>query len=68
VASNIFDFSALDFEDFTFNTNNTPKIHKVRLKAKKFVYYKLIFRVDTDGAAATVLSYDQRVRFGSMAK
>lgn len=68
VTSNIFDFSALDFEDFTFNTNNTPKIHKVRLKAKKFVYYKLIFRVDTDGAAATVLSYDQRVRFGSMAK
>lgn len=68
VTSNIFDFSALDFEHFTFNTNNTPKIHKVRLKAKKFVYYKLIFIVEKDGAKATVLSYDQRVRFGSMAK
>lgn len=55
-------------QQFTFDTNNTPKIHKIRLKAKKFVYYKLVFRVDSEGATATVLSFDQKVRFGSMAK
>ena len=68
VMSNILDFSKLDFRHFTFDTNNTPKIHKIRLKAKKFVYYKLIFRVEADGATATVLGYDQKIRFGSMAK
>lgn len=68
VTTNILDFSNINFKNFTFDTNNTPKIHKIRLKAKKFVYYKLVFRVDADGATATVLSFDQKVRFGSMAK
>lgn len=68
VTSNIFDFSNLNFKHLTFDTNNTPKIHRIRLKAKKFVYYKLVFRVEAEGATATVLSYDQKIRFGSMAK
>ena len=68
ITTNLFDFSNFSFANLTFDTNNTPKIHKIRLKAKKFVYYKLVFRVDSDGATATVLSFDQKVRFGSMAK
>ena len=68
VTGNLFDFSNLNFEHFTFDTNNTPRIRKIRLKAKKFVYYKLIFRVEAEGATATVLGYDQKIRFGSMAK
>ena len=43
-------------------------VNRIRLKVKKFVYYKLIFKVNTDGALATVLGYDQKVRFASMAK
>jgi hypothetical protein len=46
----------------------TPKIHRVRLKVKKFVYYKLIFKVEEPGARATVLSYDMKVRFSSNVK
>ena len=68
VSNNVFTFFNLDFSRFTFNTNNTPKIQKVRLKVKKFVYYKLIFRVERPGATATVLGYDQQIRFGAMAK
>lgn len=68
ITTNLFDFSNFSFANLTFDTNNTPKIHKIRLKAKKFVYYKLVFRVDSDGATATVLSFEQKVRFGSMAK
>lgn len=68
VTNNVLMFDKLDFRYFTFNTNNTPKIQRVRLKVKKFVYYKLIFRVDSEGATATVLSYDQKVRYGAMAK
>ena len=65
---NLFSFNQVDFGSFSFETNSTPKIQRVRLKVKKFVYYKLIFKVDQPGARATVLSYDQEVRFGSMAK
>lgn len=68
ITSNIFSWNGADFRWWTFNTNAAPKIRRVRLKVKKFVYYKLIFRVETAGAQATVLGYDQTVRFGSMAK
>lgn len=68
VGSNIFSWDGADFRWWSFDTNNAPKIKRVRLKVKKFVYYKLIFRVNADGARATVLGYDQLVRYGSMAK
>lgn len=68
VANNIFSFNIADFRHWTFDTNETPKIQKVRLKIKKFVYCKLVFRVESDGATATVLGYDQDIRYGAMAK
>lgn len=68
VGQGILYFDELDFGAFSFNLSTTPKIQRIRLKVKKFVYYKLIFRVDKPGARATVLGYDQQVRFGSMAK
>lgn len=68
VATNIFSWNGADFRWWTFNTNVAPKIRRVRLKVKKFVYYKLIFRVEEEGAQATVLGYDQIVRFGAKAK
>ena len=68
LSSNVFGFGNLNFSHWTFDTRNTPRIQRVRLKVKKFVYYKLIFRVEAAGARATVLGFDQQVRFSSMAK
>lgn len=68
VSSNVFNFENLNFENFTFSLDQSPKIRRIRLKVKKFVYYKLIFRVEEPGAQATVLSFDQQVRFSSMVK
>lgn len=68
VANNIFSWNGADFRWWTFNTNVAPKIRRVRLKVKKFVYYKLILRVEEEGAQATVLGYDQIVRYGAKAK
>lgn len=68
VTNNIFSWNGADFRWWTFNTNVAPKIKRVRLKVKKFVYYKLVFRVEEEGAQATVLGYDQVVRFGAKAK
>lgn len=68
VGSNIFSWDEADFRWWSFDIVGSPKIRRVRLKIKKFVYYKLIFIVDKPGARATVLGYDQTVRYGSMAK
>lgn len=68
VGTNLFSFSRMDFRHFSFNMNDTPKIQRVRLKVKKFVYYKLIFKVEEFGCRATVLGFDQQVRFSSMVK
>lgn len=64
----LLDFSAVDFSNFSFLISTAPKMQRVRLKVKKFVYYKLIFRVSAPGARATVLGYDQQVRFASHVK
>lgn len=68
VVSNVFSFANVDFRKWTFDTDTTPRIKRVRLKVKKFVYYKLVFRVEGNGASATVLGFDQEIRYGSMAK
>ena len=64
----LFSFSDIDFANFSFLTSRAPKIQRVKLKVKKFVYYKLIFTVNHPGARATVLGYDQGVRYASAVK
>lgn len=66
--SDMFSFEDLNFENFTFSLDSAPKIQRIRLKVKKFVYYKLIFRVTEYGSRATILGFDQQVRFSSMVK
>lgn len=68
VQNNVFSFTDVDFANWTFNLDQRPTINRVRLKVKKFVYYKLIFRIDTPGARGTILGFDQRIRYGAMAK
>lgn len=68
IGSNLFSFSRMDFKHFSFDMNDTPRIRRVQLKVKKFVYYKLIFAVEEFGTQATVLGYDQQVRYSSMVK
>lgn len=61
-------FAHLDFANFSFLTYAAPKIRRVKLKVKKFVYYQLIFRVSKPGVSATVLGYDQQIRYSSTVK
>jgi hypothetical protein len=68
IGSNIFSFANASFTAWSFDMKRTPKIHRVRLKVKKFVYYKLVLKVEEPGARATVLSYDMKVRFSSNVK
>ena len=68
VGTNLLDFAKIDFSNFSFLINTAPKMQRVKLKVKKFVYYKMIFKVTKPGARATVLGYDQQVRFSSQVK
>ena len=56
-------FRFTNFENFTFNTNRRPFMSRIKLKAKKFTFYKLIFTANTINTTATVVSTDIRVRY-----
>lgn len=46
----------------------TPFVMRLRMKIKRFVYYKLRFRVKDPGASPVILGYDQHIRFSSAVK
>lgn len=64
----LFDFGAVDFEHFTFNTNYRPQMKRLKIKAKKFVYYMLVFESNTNDTSCTVTAADIRVRVMGYAK
>lgn len=54
-----------DFAEYVFSTDNSaamPEMNRLKLKAKKFTYYKLILQNNTADTTATVVSVDIRVR------
>ncbi len=54
------DFAVYDI--LSAGANRVPEMERVKLKAKKFTYYKLILRNATADRTATVISADMRVR------
>lgn len=64
----LFDFEHVQFDNFTFSTNDKPQMKRLKIKAKKFVFYKLIFKTNTDDTSVTVTSADIRVRFTGYSK
>lgn len=68
VVSKLATLANVNFADWSFNTNQQPQIKKLKLKAKKFVYYKLIFFNDTEDTSATITTADIRVRYTGDAK
>lgn len=61
-------FADANFAAWSFNTSHRPKLKRLKIKAKKFVYYKLIFFTNTNDSTATVTAADIRVRFTGYAK
>jgi|GEM_PF-5134043 len=54
-----------DFAEYAFSTNSVeavPTMNRIKLKAKKFTYYKLILSNNTVDTTATVVSADIQVR------
>lgn len=63
VAAGLSTFTNVSFAHWSFRTNRKPQVQRVRLKVRKFTFYKLILSSCSASAAATVLAADFRVRY-----
>ena len=63
VVSNLSGFDHVNFWHFSFLTNRAPQMERVKLKVKKFVYYKLVITSGSSHGDVTVLGSDQKVRY-----
>ena len=68
VAASLSTFSHVDFNHWSFRTNRKPKVDRLKLKVKKFVYDQLILKSCYRASDATVLGVDFEVRYGGKAK
>jgi hypothetical protein len=63
VSAGLMTFRALSFSHLSFGTSRLPRVRRLKLRAKRFAFYRLIFRSDTNWSAATILGADIRVRY-----
>ena len=63
VASGLSTFTNANFGLWSFCTNRKPQVERVRLKVKKFTFYKLILSSCSASATATVLAADFQIRY-----
>jgi hypothetical protein len=63
-----FDFTRIDFSKLEFDSKLDTQIYREKIKAKKFVFYKLLFSSEEANTRCTILSSDIRVRFTGLAK
>lgn len=63
ITQNMSSFNHANFAHWSFKTQRTPRVQRLKLKAKKFTYYKLILVNDSDASTAEVSSADIRVRY-----
>lgn len=68
VSSTLATFANTNFARWSFKTNRKPFMTRLKIKAKKFVFYKLIFKTDTPATTATILAADIKVRYTGNAK
>ena len=62
IESRLATFEHMDFEDFSFSTNRKPQVKKLKIKAKKFAFLKLIFKTKDLYSSAIILSADPKIR------
>lgn len=68
VVSSLSTFDQANFAEWSFKTNRQPFMTRLKIKAKKFVFYKLVFSTNSPDTSVTLLAADIRVRFQGYAK
>jgi len=56
ISYSLMDFGAIDFANFSFLTNYNPQPFRIKLKAKKFAFFKLILTNDSNADTMTILN------------
>jgi len=68
IGYNLFDYSNIDYANWSYVTTSSPKPKMVRTKAKKFSYIKIILRNNKLNYRATVLGMDLTATIGGKVK
>lgn len=68
VSAGLSSFLNTSFAHWSFGTNRKPQVERVRIKVKKFTFYKLIFSSESISSTATVLAADFQVRYTGYVK
>lgn len=68
ISSSLATFREANFARWSFRVNRKPFMTRMKIKAKKFVFYKLIFKTNTPDTTVTLLAADIKVRYTGMAK
>lgn len=68
VSSSLATFEDVDFRRWSFRTNRKPHMTRSKIKAKKFVFYKMVLRTESVNTRATILTADVRVRYTGYAR
>ncbi|MFD0673924.1 hypothetical protein [Cohnella sp. GCM10027633] len=61
-------FANMNFADFSFYVNYNPQPFRFKIKAKKFVYFKIVLRNEKLNDKLTVLSINLAARYGSKSR
>ena len=61
-------FTAMDFADFSFAVSGNPQPFRFKIKAKKFVYFKIMLDNDNMAETLTVLSINLASTYGSQTR
>jgi hypothetical protein len=67
-ATGFFSFLNLNFETLSFNVNSMPTVQSHKIKAKKFIFYKLIFSSANNNTTATITNANIRVRYTGLVR
>lgn len=68
ITADVANFAHASFAHWSFETNQNPKMRRVKLKVKKFVYYKLVINTTNASSDTTVLGVDVRTRYTGYVK
>lgn len=68
IGYNLFAYNKLTYKRWSYNTNRNPQPFRIKMKVKKFTYFKLILKNYSILDAATILSINFLTRFGSESK
>lgn len=68
IRSELFDYGKISYAKWGYDASSAIRTRRIKLKVKKAIFYKLIIKVTEPGAKATVLGFDQLIRFTSLVK